>query len=704
MLSLSVFFCTTGCFNTSVHPVNGIISLDKLAVNEMVELNGEWEFYWDKLYLGNDFNTPEAAADKKYLNYKTNWKNAEVDGWEVPDTGYATYRLKVILPREPDDKILMHIPYYDMPVNVYCNNQLVFSNGTVGTTVDSSKITSYYPYLTEVNSENGILELVIHASNFRFPGGGIREAIIIGCKESMSRFIVLTTSIEMILIGCLLIMCIYDLILFFITKRNMLFLNFSIVCFASALLSMVNGVSIVGQLGMPWESIVLIRYLSWSIAVYFYYKFFTILFNHYNNKIISAFYTVSTIIICIVIAAANFSVYNYIYYSITFLYFFSILYYLAVSFNEFINKKENSILLLFSFILLFPIMFLVKLSHFAFNQYNIVSPAEIVLFCIIQSIIIGKNINANLKANNDLNKALFQSNSELTVLNKHLELLVAEKTDELKHQNMEISEKNQQINNMNLNLEKRVRDSIAEIHQKDDMLIINSRQAAMGELLGFIVHQWKQNIYGISLYIEGLKNLLTQRGSLDVNVAREPLEKIDSSIIEMYSTFNDFNNFLKPGKDVEFFSMKGAIEGTINMMYDFITINSVEIMRDYNGDPSLIGFSNELKQVLMNIIKNSIDAFNERFVNDRKIVISISRSDDMNCLRIRDNAGGIKMDNPVALFDKFNTSKKTGTGLGLYISKIIIEQRFGGKIEVHNNENGAVFTISIPVFTENTNR
>jgi C4-dicarboxylate-specific signal transduction histidine kinase len=297
---------------------------------------------------------------------------------------------------------------------------------------------------------------------------------------------------------------------------------------------------------------------------------------------------------------------------------------------------------------------------------------------------------------------LFKRNRSLSSLNNDLEQIISDKTEELKKQNLVISMNNSITRDHNTDLEKIIEAKAEELCQKDAMILLNSRLATMGEMIGFIGHQWKQNIYAISLYVEAMKNILLQKGSLDIKTAKDPLERIDSFIIEMYNNLNDFTDFVKPKNDVEYFSITDSLEETLNLMRDLITINSVVIKRDYKDQPSLYGFSNELKQVLMNIIKNAIDAFEERNSKERIIILSIHRDEEMNFITIKDSAGGVLLENPDEVFNKFYTSKDDGTGLGLYLSRIVIEQRFNGKIEVQNMDGGACFTISIPVFTEDT--
>ncbi len=297
---------------------------------------------------------------------------------------------------------------------------------------------------------------------------------------------------------------------------------------------------------------------------------------------------------------------------------------------------------------------------------------------------------------------LLKRNSNSAALNKNLQSVLSEKIEELESQNSNISISRRLVQENNLDFEKRIESAIEEIRQKDNVMILNSRLATMGELIGFVGHQWKQNLYAISLYTEGLKNILNHKGILDNDTAKEPLDKIDSSIIEMYNNLNDFSGFVKPKNDIEFFSLTDAVDETLHLMNDFITINSVEVVRDYQDGISLHGFSNELKQVVMNIVKNGVDVFGERNCKERIMVISIHGNDEFNFINIKDNAGGIPLDNPDGVFDKFYTSKDDGTGLGLYLSRLVIEQRFKGKIEVQNIGGGASFTISIPVFTEDT--
>ncbi len=697
LMMVSLIFIA-GCVYEPLMPVKGDIFLRE--PEKRYELGGEWEFYWGKFYLNSDFTTNEAAAEKKYIDYRTNWCDAVINGVSLPELGYATYRLKITIPRDNTETLFLRVPYFDMAIELYCNSKLVFTNGKAGKTAETSEINSYYPTIMEAEPVNGIIELVIHASNFKFPRGGISDSIIIGSRDNILWFHDINTSIEMIFIGSLLIMSIYNLILFFLIKRKITTLYFSIICLSSAVYMMVNGTSLLGKLGLQWEPLSKVYYISWLITAFFFLKYFTAMFEEYRSRALTVFYTVSTVTICSIILFTEITFYNYLFYPIRFLYFALIIYALAASVIEFRKKNENAALFLSSLIVIFILMLIDSIPSLTINQFNTAAPAGLVLFCMIQSVLIGKEINSQFLINNSLSLSLEKRNRELKALNSNLEKLVSDRTEELKQQNETICEQNQLILNTNQALEKKIKKAVEELRSKDDMLTLNSRQASMGEMIGFIGHQWKQNIYAISLYSEALKNILIQKKVLDTKTATEPLQKIDSFISEMYNNLNDFNDFIKPGKEIECFSLTEAADQTLYLMSDFIKINSIEIIKDYRDKPDLSGFSNELKQVIMNMINNSTDAFNERDIKKRTILISVYSDNGINSLVIKDNAGGIHTEPPEDVFDKFHTSKRTGMGLGLYISKIVIEQRFKGRISVNNTGNGAVFTISFPVSGE----
>jgi len=139
---------------------------------------------------------------------------------------------------------------------------------------------------------------------------------------------------------------------------------------------------------------------------------------------------------------------------------------------------------------------------------------------------------------------LLKKNHKALSLNNDLEQIISDKTEELKIQNSIVSVNNHIIMSKKTELEEILKTKVEELCHKDDLMFLNSRQASMGELMGFIGHQWKQNIYAISLYTEALKNILMQKGTLDIDTAKDPLDKIDSFIIEMYNNLNDFTDFV----------------------------------------------------------------------------------------------------------------------------------------------------------------
>ncbi len=706
ILMAAVICCTliftAGCNNKGPHTEKGRLFLDRSSLDSRETLTGEWEFYNGVLCSVNNFDRPWMSSNLQYADYTSNWLSTLLSSSSPPEKDYATYRLLISTPQNMADNLFIRIPYNVVPVTIFSNSTMIFSNAAVGDSSQLTGIQNSYPYIAEVMPVNGSIDLVVHISGYRFPGGGPREPLIIGTRDSILRYNDILTSINIFVIGSLLIMTIYNLIIFFIAKKLKSSLFFSLFCISSAVHIFVSGTSLLSRFGIQSESILKIYYISIIMALYFFFRYFTAVFKNYRRDTVTAVCTAGTIIICLSAIIVHSGVLYYFYYPVMSLYILSMLIFSAISVRELINKNENSYMFLYSFIAIFTLMLFDSIPGIGISQFNSAAPAGFVFFCIIQSIITGRELNRQLTANRELSEVLTRKNEELSTMNTGLEKRIEERTGELREQNRIVSEQNTLIKEINLTLEKRIRDAVEDLRNKDDILTITSRQAVMGEMISFIGHQWKQNIYAISLYTEALKNILVQKGSLSVERAKDPLDKIDSFIIEMYNNLNDFIDFIRPGKEPDFFSITGAIEETLLLMKDYITINSIEVIRDYSGEPSTSGFSNELKQVLMNLLKNSIDAFNERKITDRIIVISIHSDGEFNCIRVMDNAGGIPLANPDGVFEKFYTTKKGGTGLGLYLSRILIKKRFSGSLEVRNKDGGASFTISIPVHTENT--
>jgi C4-dicarboxylate-specific signal transduction histidine kinase len=257
----------------------------------------------------------------------------------------------------------------------------------------------------------------------------------------------------------------------------------------------------------------------------------------------------------------------------------------------------------------------------------------------------------------------------------------------------DLVEKRRLLESLNHTLEERIESAVTELRRKDQALIQQNRLASMGEMINNIAHQWRQPLNLISLIIQGLPNCkdLTQQ-ELDHEV-----ERVMDLILHMSRTIDDFRYFFHTGKKKGEFAVNQAVAKAVEFMSPGLNNKGIAISIAGQSNIDALGYSNEYSQVLLNILSNAKDAFIEKNVTVPHIHIDISREDNRSVVTITDNGGGISDDVMPKIFDPyFTTKEKTqGTGIGLYMSKIIIEQNMGGSLTARNVADGVAFRIEV---------
>ncbi len=253
-------------------------------------------------------------------------------------------------------------------------------------------------------------------------------------------------------------------------------------------------------------------------------------------------------------------------------------------------------------------------------------------------------------------------------------------------------------------LQKEVEEQLKTLRKKDNILIHQSRLASMGEMIGNIAHQWRQplNLLGIKLMT---LDMYYKSGKIDDKFMEEYAKDTSNTIQHMSDTIDDFRDFFKPDKEKEIFNISNEIRRTVDIVKDsFINHNITCVIN--NGDNITIdGYKNEFSQVILNLISNAKDALKQNNTKDAKITINISLLENNIVVEVRDNAGGIPDDIIDKVFEPYFTTKykSQGTGIGLYMSKMIIENNMGGELSVRNDKEGAVFSIRLKINELNKN-
>jgi len=278
------------------------------------------------------------------------------------------------------------------------------------------------------------------------------------------------------------------------------------------------------------------------------------------------------------------------------------------------------------------------------------------------------------------------------------------KEEELEHLNTTLEERVQtqtmQLKDLNRNLERRVSEEVAKNREKERLLFRQARLASMGEMIGNIAHQWRQPLseLGIDLY-----KLKKQFGQQDQKAFLETYEHGKGVIKKMSQTIEDFRNFFNPNKPREDFYINDVVDDALVMLKGTLKSEQIQV-RVTSEDKVLIrGFKSELIQVIINLITNAKDAFTENPQDQKYIDIHIARFDGQTLMvSVRDNAGGVKEEILEKIFEPYFTTKQgsLGTGLGLYMSKMIIENSMKGSIEVLNAGGGACFNVKVPIRLE----
>lgn len=236
-----------------------------------------------------------------------------------------------------------------------------------------------------------------------------------------------------------------------------------------------------------------------------------------------------------------------------------------------------------------------------------------------------------------------------------------------------------------------------EIERQKELMFQQSKLAAMGEMIGNIAHQWRQPLNTLSLVVGNLEDAY-EYGELTQESMRHSTGQIYTLINKMSTTIDDFRNFFSPEKKVQDFSPKKVIEETMGLLEAAFVHNKIVISFDSSEDVEIKGYKNEFSQVCMNIINNAKDALISNHIQSPSIHITEEVTDASIIIRIKDNGGGIPEEIIGRIFEPYFTTKENGkgTGIGLYMSKTIIEEHMGGRLSVENDHEGAVFIITLP--------
>ena len=278
----------------------------------------------------------------------------------------------------------------------------------------------------------------------------------------------------------------------------------------------------------------------------------------------------------------------------------------------------------------------------------------------------------------------------------HILIMFQDIIERVQSQKMK-AQKTREIEELNKGLEEKIKQEVNKNLEKDQLLVQQSKMAAMGDMMGNIAHQWRQPLNTLAIAIQDV-----EEAYMFDDINEEYIQSFVKSAMEnityMSKTIDDFRNFFKPSKKKEPFKLRDSIENILQIISAQLENHNIKITLS-GENYEVIGYPNEFKQVIINLTNNAKDAILENNISNGDISISIeNHSARFRKILIKDNGGGVPKSIVNKIFEPYFTTKEgnKGTGIGLYMSKTIIEENMRGKLILKNINGGSIFMILIP--------
>ncbi|MBA3025888.1 MAG: hypothetical protein FP820_05695 [Sulfurimonas sp.] len=291
---------------------------------------------------------------------------------------------------------------------------------------------------------------------------------------------------------------------------------------------------------------------------------------------------------------------------------------------------------------------------------------------------------------------LVESLALALILSRHINAI--RENDMQREKTLQVQE---ELRRINKELEIKIQQEVQLSREKDKIMFQQRKMASMGEMIENIAHQWRQPLSQVNASVFLIDNIIFEKYKQDDEIEKE-LQNIENLTEYMSNTINNFKNFFDHNKEKKIFSLEDVLNSSLMLLKDELDKNSIDIIKDIQENIIYKGYLDELQQVFLIIFNNARDIFLSKNIKNPTLIIKIHKTDKEIVLSICDNGGGIKNAIIDKIFDPYFTTKhKTqGTGLGLYMSKVIIEDSMQGNISVKNSKDGACFSILLPLEKE----
>lgn len=654
---------------------DGVMKIHYFSENEIIKLNGEWEFYWQELLTPDDFKQEKIPTAPVMVKVPHPWTEVKREGKELPLAGFGTYRLQIHLPEAERGTLkAVYIPTFASAYTLWINGEEKARGGIVGTTKEGMKpqITStVIPFLADANP----VELIIQVSNFHQRSAGLDDQLLFGepgaILDHRERIIITRT----IIVFSLVIIGLYHLVLFAFRRKEYSFLFFAITCMVVAIRGALleEGLSSSLFSFLNWELARKLEYLGASLGTLcialFTYTQFPDEMKRKGRNILS-------------VALASFSLLMILTPAVVFtramvllqaLIIITFIYVLYVYLKAARQKREGSYLnAAATFVLFLAVLNDVLFYNDLIRTVELTS-VGLFFFLFTQAVILSKRYSHSFAQAEQLSK-------DLGALNASLEEQVQDRTMELARTNEELAETNQRLHEAQQSRNKWIRNISHEIAGP----LTNIRSYAKGMMDGIIPANQKylQIIYEQSVFFSRMLHDLHDITEMENNQIKFNMENID--IRDFASNMYEKYKWELDRQGIEFVFHDMTLEGDVEC---FVLMDPVRI-----------------EQVIVNLLSNA-----QRFVGENgKIVMELSMADDGQItINVRDNGAGIEAGELDKVFERFYKSSRqgkphNGAGLGLAIVKEIIDSHKGKLSVTSKPGKGSCFSFSLPMFSRKT--
>ncbi len=649
-----------------------------------VTLDGEWEFYWQRLYCENDFASGNTGQPDLLINVPSVWNNNEVNGQILGGFGYATYRLRIKVSEEFVNNILtIFSPHQETSFLIEVNGDEVLAAGVVGSSAETS--TPFNLFSTGsfiVPAEE--FDIIVQVANFSFRSGGIRHSLQMGNEISIYKMLDDKRIQDTLILGILIAISIYYMIFYLYNRNDKTALYFSLLCLIIFFRQSVTGekmlISILdfGTYRFFYTIEIITFFLSFPIILHFLYYLF---YGNIRRSILRAAYVVSfPFVLMALLTPPQISSYITPVYMPAFL---AGMIYILARITIMAFRKVN-----YANIILFGFIFIITASvNDVLYAINIIHTGFFVSYAVTVMILIQAGVLAIMfsRAFVDRKKA-YQVIEEL---NKNLEYKISERTQKLSDTNTELTTVNKKLVEL-------------DTHKTEILNIVtHDLRTPVTSIVGFsrlTIKKYKSTLIPILEKVKDKKiSRVTEQILSNISIIEEEGRRMSNLI----NNFLDLSK-LEEGK-VTLYREKLKIEDIINnaikSVQSLVMQKKLKTVTDFDLElPEISGDREKLMQVVINLLSNAI-----KFTPAGTITCRAVREEGRIIVSIIDTGVGIAKEEQAKVFEKFQQVgqkdglKQKGTGLGLPICKQIVELH-EGQIRVKSEPGrGSIFSFSLPI-------